>query len=84
MTNEHTDRSTARKALHAYLGSLVSDPEHATLDTAGFAPDELPLANQAMELGQLISDERIQAEELAEGIFDSETAQKHVEGNPPY
>ncbi len=82
MTNEHTDRSTAQEALHAYLESLVSDPEHATLNTAGFTPDELPLANQAMELGQLISDERIQAEELAEGIFDSKTAQKHREGNP--
>ena len=75
------DRSAVRDALYTYLKSLVESPEHATLDTTAFLPEELPLANQAIALGKFITDERNQAEELAEGIFDPDS-DSHLDGNP--
>lgn len=84
MTDEDTPRSSrtvTNKALYTYLESLVTDPEHASLDAAVFAPDELPLARQALELGEFITDERHQAEELAEGIFETNSG-IHAKDNP--
>lgn len=81
MTEENTSRNVTNKALYAYLESLLTDPEHASLDSAAFTPEELPLARQALQLGGFIADERHQAEELAEGIFESKTAARS-KGNP--
>lgn len=82
MTDEPKGSAASREALFAYLEGLATDPEHASLDSDSFSPEELPLARQALELGELIVDERHQAEKLAEGVFDSPNGKNAEKGNP--
>lgn len=82
MTDEPKGSAASREALFAYLEGLATDPEHASLDSGSFSPEELPLARQALELGELIVDERHQAEKLAEGVFDSPNGKNAEKGNP--
>lgn len=82
MTDAEKNTSVLREALFHYLEELATNPEHAHLDTSQFTAEDLPLLRQAIELGELIVDERGQAEELAEGIFSPDRTKNHLENNP--